>query len=894
MILLSVMVGTLMNNQSDLNLPKLTFDPLSALEISLFLDQYTGDLYPVIEKLVNNSISTVFVTHRTLPNLLSLVDAKKIFNKFTSIQKNQLLSRYKFIKGIIQGIERNMTSIVNRPFDTVDTLENAVDFKYVLSNNIVLGLNARMGTGKTQLIGVPYATVCREMGITPIFIAHRISLITEIRNRTKTENYRDFQNLKVFNPELQKKAVKNGISICLNSITTESMKNIYLATNGNYAIFIDEWWQTLNAINSKDMDKPKVYAMLIELLRGAKAVIFADADLCDYAVDFIERATGRKSSILFCDKDKSHITINISLQHGDDHDQSGRLMGAAIEHLKNGYKVAFISNRARVAKAFHDEITRLNDSGEWSINAVLVGGGDHENEKGESFKSNAEKQSNHYHCISITPTITSGISIDNEDYSHVFCDFDSSSISHFDAIQQSSRFRSVQVYHVALSTRSTGQNDKLLSLEEYSEILSQYYSKDEFNPLDKVNLLIESLEKIKALSKKHFAQLLISRWLDLGYNVNISDFSAEIDCYDVITMLKEIKDSEISHILNCELISNQKMYELKAMPKVTESEKYQIIHRELRNLINMPDNELFTMFHFDICYRGYGIGSVRRNSIVNEDTNAEYMEKKEIEKNVTYDRRRLPTITKRNGQKALKLIFGTIPTNHDLFIDSMAETPKFTFSNSTLESFAQWAETEAKLNVIIGLSSSKRISESWLKGRTTKPIINVRPIQPKGRSEVAKDMLSRMGITAKSHKRNRVNGSDEHEYKIDFDSAYQMIKIGKWQKEKSEQIQKAIDEREESLKQNRFLNSEKQYENLNDDEKNTLDIFVNGTLADWDLINSSMYCLKCFTPSNHYTCSCCGSHEMDYTKNFDIHSVDKEKLRYQIFEAMKHQIITTN
>jgi hypothetical protein len=886
-----------MNNQSDLNLPKLTYSNQSILEVTDFFNEYTGDVYPVIEKLVTNGMQTVFILHQNIIELLSLCGALTHFKNLTPQQKNKLISRYDWSKGIIQKIERSMTTVTNKPIKTVKTLKDAIDLKKVLNNRELIALTARMGTGKTQLVGVPFADMCRSMGVTPIFIAHRTSLISEINGRSSTVNYEHTKD----NPTQIKRAKKEGLSVCLNSIIFENIQSIINSTNGNYSLFIDECAQTINALADSTMSESrKVHAALVDLIEKSKSVIFADADMNNNAVNFIENAAKRKSTVIFCDKDKSDINVNIALQHGNDNDQTGRLMGAAIDRLKSGKKVAFISNRARVAKAFNDEVMKINDSGDYSINSVLVAGDKLQNEQGENFKANAESLSTHYHSIAITPTITSGISIDNTDFTHIYCDFDCSSISHFDALQQSSRFRSAKVFYVALSTRGMNRANTELSLQYWGEELKDIYSVDELNPLDSTNLLLEKIKKNKILSQKHFAQFMVSRWIDLGYQVNVSNFSNQIDCYDVKTLISDIKKEEMINILMAELISNTQLWELQKKEITTEQEKHQIIHRELRNLINMPDSERFSEWHLDHTYMGYGIGAIRRNSILNGDIDADFLESKEIEKNLTYDKRRMPVLTQKLGRKILHLIFGCTPTMQEFCSDSLADEPKYTFSKSTLKPFIEWLENNMKICTILGLSSNKYLFEKWNKGKSETPIITVKPIVERGYTEVAKEALLRMGLTFKAFDRNRTKDprtnkpKNEHIYRIDFNDTYEMTKIGEWQKKKTTEILKAIKEREEALKQNRLSNSQMKYEELTEEENKTLDIFVKGTLADWDFFNATMslYCLKCFTPSNQYICSCCGSHEMDYTNNFNINTVDKDKLRYQIFEAMKHQVIT--
>lgn len=859
--------------------PALSYAIESHQAVSKYLKKSSEPKADLLEELAKKGIHTVFTLHNKLSQLLKLVDAVEIYSQLTPAEQAKVKRAYNWAINRIADNERFLTSLNKKSFEVLPSFENAFNFEDVIKQKRLIALNARMGTGKTALIGSPFAEKARQMGYTPFVVAHRRALIAELGIKMGTDNY---QELNSTNAESAK---NSGIAICINSITKSDITLVKQKANGKYVLFLDEFSQLIYNFNAKTLgNASSCLNVLIDLIKDAQAVIVADADLNDYSLELIETMRRQHAEVYFVNKDNSNIRVNVNLQHGKGYDKVNLLFGEVAEHLIKGEQIIFYSNRNRICRGLKEIIEATYPDKK----VLLICKETSDTSEVEAFMLDSEGEAKKYDLVIISPTITSGVSVVNDNYKTSFSVFDCSSITHLEAIQQMHRFRCVTTHNMVLMTKQYNEEILDLTIEKKQEVLG--YTNEELNIKDNYNRLSESISKHKQKSNESFAQFIMSRLYDLGYDVVLHDDIRVNLAFDVEDTLKAISEADKVSLLYAKRLTYPEYNELKQQEKLTTEEHWQVNHFELCNVLNLPTRIPLTESMLDLIgSQGRGVSMIRRNAIVFDGIDVDYMEKNEIENNFPLDRRRFPRHIKDLADKYLKAIFG-----RSIDIADLASMSKpLSFRNSELKEFTDLVEKTAMVAAITGLLSTKRFNQKFNgKEGDTRPVSNNPFIDDTKRSAVAKDFLSRIGIDFKATSRTRLNGNDEYIYTPKIENILTVYELLRYQTEKTEKQKADRAAKAQSIKVVKNKSNDKELSELSESELNTLESISRATMAEYDNNEKGAYrysCPECYTPTNNYTCDCCGSRKVIPLVN--IHAVPTDRIKGDIFNALKFNII---
>lgn len=850
----------------------------------------------LIYTLIWRGISSAFVRHTSLNRLLILVGCEHLLKMVSNDDVTQLKSTYRYMISTIQKKQGKHTEVHSAELIKLNSLSDINLAEMALgggdlSKAVKLCINARMGTGKTQSIGVPMAEMARAQGLTPIFIAHRIGLMWELSGRTGTVNYQDITQSKKSATEITNlKASVRGLSVCVNSLPNRAIQQQISDMKGNYCLFIDEYWQVLRSIASTDgKGKESMLNHLYVLMQNAKALIIADADMCDYSLNIASNVVNSTLPVYFAGRDVSKTKFNIALEHDTDTEQTKSVMAQVVERLRKGKKCVVYSDRMRIVQTLNEVIKREFGTDK---STMLICEGTKDTKPVQQFIKSANSSSHDYDCVLISPSITSGVSVENPDFTTAFAFYNGSSIAHADAIQQLARFRCVTEFNVVLGTLQKDSGKKVFHGEHYMQAFEDYTA-ESLNSETKITELIANCQKMEIESKANFAQFFMCRLWGLGYSIEVSEASTHYLCHDIKGIKTEIVEAEREAILTANDISFSRLSELKQLPHLKTSEFYEVKRSEIKRVLNVTQ-ELTPEF-LDIYSNGYGVSGLRRNGIVFGFIDRENMAKTEIEDGITPSMRRFPIEMHSLAHRFVKSIFGFECSIGDLMMN-----PQLTFRNSQLADFKELMQDRAFQAVILKLTSHKRIKErfSYGKSDTSTPVYEILPVPDKGLVQLAKETLESFGIMTKSIGRKKIVGENgkttqnkEHVYAVDVLAMLTITTLGEYQAIKTREVQARRAEREEALASLVDLN-DKDFNDLSPRDKENV-MKVVASIRDENNkakeLGWGYMCPKCHTSTAKYNCPVCGYHEMGRVTDLDL--VSNDDLAPNVFEAVKHKIM---
>ena len=869
-----------------LSLPVMSHSIESILEISALIS-LESNKFNALTALIYSSFNTALTLHKSMHELTELTQCTASFNELSDLERRDIIEKYKWMLGTVQRNERRLTNLSEGTYSEIESFDNKFNFERIIRDGAFVALNARMGTGKTRHFAKPLCDVARQMGYTPIIIAHRVFLISELSIVTGTINYS-----RVKTGLHDKDALKYGMAICINSINDPNIKKIINRANGKYILFIDEYHQTILNFTAQTFSgaaAATAFESMKKLIGDAKTVIIADADMNDSSLRIAnnERALSGKSlaDVFFVNKDNSKINFNITLNHTRKNDIAEAQLEQIIAHLSSFKKAVFYSNRIDICYAAYNRIRDALPT----CRILLICSETSTKKESKKFINDATNDAKNYDLIIISPTITSGVSVTDDDYTTAFSNIDSSSFTHLEAIQQAHRFRCVTQHNIVLGTMKNNNDAAIIPANLIANDIG--YNESELDYKNPFEYLTTKINHLNHDSRASFPQFIISRISDLGYSVTINDEITDYmltSPFSIKDFISKMKEEKINNIINAGRINYKEYQYISNLDYITDDDKFKAIHFEICRELNIPtsrnlDSDLIRMYGNG----GRGVAVLRRNSILFNAIDSDFMDKNERIKMLPIYKRRFPLQFKETASSYINAIFGENVTIERL-IDT--ENP-LSFSNSTLKPFCDLVEKTAMSGVIRKVISSKRI-KSHNRGKL-KGTFTVIKISEKGRSQAAKDFLDKIGLKFKTAKRNRAGGEDEISYTIDREHLKIVHELLLWQSEKTEALKLKREELlskrvNESNIKNQKINVE--LSELNDEQLHKLDTCINELMSEYDSAIMTYSCPLCYTPTNAYTCDVCGNHEL--INRIDIRALNVDVFRHEILQLYGDYILS--
>ena len=291
-------------------------------------------------------------------------------------------------------------------------------------------VRSAIGTGKTAVVE---ELVKKNPGKSVLFTTHLISLVESAANRLELCSYNDCDEY-----DLQ---MENRLSICLNSLG----KLTSVCSIPNYDIvIIDEIEQVLSRLTSHIEQKPLVFSVLQYLIQNAKTVICLDAHLSKITVEFIRHTVPLMP-----------VTVHFNEHTHEDektilfHDSGENILMSAMQALEMNQNVYLAFNSKKNAyKSFSTLEVAFPDKKGLYISSDNTG-----DKANKAFFSDVNKESQKYDYIVCTPSVSTGVSLDNNHFDFVGGVFSANVNTANDCMQALGRVRNIDLLHVFCEKR---------------------------------------------------------------------------------------------------------------------------------------------------------------------------------------------------------------------------------------------------------------------------------------------------------------------------------------------------------------------------------------------------------------------------------------------------------
>lgn len=291
-------------------------------------------------------------------------------------------------------------------------------------------VRSAIGTGKTEVVE---QLLKKNPKQSVLFTTHLISLVESAAQRLGLVSYNDCDTI-----DLQ---IEQRLAICLNSLgklTAEGALKHY------DIVVIDEIEQVLARLTTPIDQKPLVFAVLQSLMSHAKTLICLDAHLSRATAELISR---------FC-PDKP-VTIHFNHYEPGSarqlyfHDNPESLQMAAMQELEQGRAVYLAFNAKKEAYKTYTALS-LAFPEKKGLYISSDNSGDKDN---QAFFNNVNDVSKRYDYLVCTPSVSTGVSIDNGHFDFVGGVFNAQVNTANDCMQALGRVRNHPILHVYCDKR---------------------------------------------------------------------------------------------------------------------------------------------------------------------------------------------------------------------------------------------------------------------------------------------------------------------------------------------------------------------------------------------------------------------------------------------------------
>ena len=291
-------------------------------------------------------------------------------------------------------------------------------------------IKSDIGTGKTAVVE---AFVKRYPNKSVLFATHLISLVESACARLELCSYNACDNY-----DLQ---IESRLGICLNSLGKLTAN----APLQDYDIVvIDEVEQVLARLTTHIEQKPLVFQVLQHVIRHAKTLICLDAHLSKTTAQFINATCPGKPVTVHINQHILAANRTMIL-----HDSGESVQLAAMRELSEDRTVYLAFNsKADAFKTFAAFKTAFPDK--LGLYIASDNAGDDAN---QAFFNDVNGESAKYDFIICTPSVSTGVSIDNNHFDFVGGVFQSSINTANDCMQALGRVRGKTVRHVYCEKR---------------------------------------------------------------------------------------------------------------------------------------------------------------------------------------------------------------------------------------------------------------------------------------------------------------------------------------------------------------------------------------------------------------------------------------------------------
>ncbi len=490
---------------------------------------------------------------------------------------------------------------------------------HILSNGGVYIDDGKMGTGKTELMGLisrKIKKLSESQGKREqvTYIAHRVALIISACERLELRYYDDVQ------AEFGERAQWLGV-------TANSLPKHDVSQNVDI-LFCDEIRQTLeHMLNGPVHDRSGVYDEFIRTINSAKTVVFSDADMNDFTIQWLKDNLNKPlNHIVRTKKHTADKTIQILPSGKNPHHTNIKQAYDAVRDSKN---VLMCSDTAIQATKAYDF---LINQGIPDKDILLLTGKNKDDTRQDAFLKNPNKEAIKYKCVIYSPVISSGISIEVKHFDHVRAMI-SGVLPENELLQQVGRYRSDVVVYASFAvhnkSRSICTNDLMSGEQTKRGRYDDGAGTLQLTEMDRVAIHAQSnLNKSLNDVKNRFLILAKLR----GYKVKYA--GANDAAIEIQGLNKLVKEKRINQVIESESITNNDVHELEKRTALKQSES-DSLDKFNAGVMSGQQAEELTADDVDLFLNDNGMSKVINYELVHDDPDLLYAKKSDKDNHAT-------------------------------------------------------------------------------------------------------------------------------------------------------------------------------------------------------------------------------------------------------------------
>lgn len=476
----------------------------------------------------------------------------------------------------------NITEYKNHNVIQPTTLSN-LDLEY----SGVYIIKAQTGLGKTQKVGKPFSDWCKANNELFLSIAHLRSLIKEMSRILETSHYEEEKEANKKSKGMSQRTL-DALSVCLPSIGHSSYANFIASCR---YIFIDEISQVLESLSSKEIykniDVSTVFNLLKDLIKNAKCLIVADANINQFTLDFIEQCRPNEKFNIIEVKPKSENKKAFIYQN------ETALIDKIINDVMMGKNVWITCDSDSKAQQLKTLFSMFE------IDCIALNKNSHSKADEKEFLANPHTESLAYQIVIANSVISSGVSIEHDHFSYVAGFACGQTVQPTDFYQMIGRVRQCLEFHLSINQKNMDAQDVSNMIEGRQK--ATHLMENKWQEKTDLSLFLAQVEHDMIRHKANFANNLLYILNAKCFAVSFVDIEKNIGFEaEMKTIRKNFKDDEKRNVMQAIKINEETAQFLKMKPTLTDSQRYAITAYDMRLDIGLSLDEEITCEHFEI------------------------------------------------------------------------------------------------------------------------------------------------------------------------------------------------------------------------------------------------------------------------------------------------------
>jgi putative DNA primase/helicase len=381
----------------------------------------------------------------------------------------------------------------------------------------------------------------------------------------------------------------DALSVCLPSIGHASYADFVESCR---YIFIDEISQVLESLTSeeiyKNTDVSVVFNLLKHLIKNAKCLILADANINQFTLDFIESCRPSEKFNIIEMKPKNEGKKAFIYQN------ETALVDKIINDVMMGKKVWIAcdsNNKTQQLKT----IFSMYDG----INCIALNKNSHSNVDEKAFLADPHAESLKYDVVIANSVISSGVSVEHGHFDYVAGFASGQSVQPTDFYQMIGRVRQCLEFHLSINQKNMDAQDVSDMIEGRQE--ATHLMQNKWQEKTDLSVFLAELEYEMIRRKANFANNLLYILNAKCFTVSLVDADLNVGIEaEMKAINKKLKEDEKLNIIQAEKINEETAQALKMKPILTDNQRNALKAYDMRLDIGLPLDAEIELEHFEV------------------------------------------------------------------------------------------------------------------------------------------------------------------------------------------------------------------------------------------------------------------------------------------------------